>query len=265
MSERQMENIFLELQACFDFKGSVKEKTFELHPAQVTEEKIELLDKWKFTHVTIGVQSFDRRVLKYNNRVNPSIERLQEIFKLFEERNFQYNMDLMTFIYRKNSVEDLTILLQDLQTATSLLNPCRITVFPNYFQLLDMKDPSNPTEPSKSIPAVFEKVGNLRRLLREFKNEEYEYIGDETAEVDLSNYRLNYYLVRRGYFDDITYNCSGWSDPSCREFIKNQNVLALGGYGERKPYSYISDQFCCNSINTGSSRVFEVVYSNIKF
>jgi len=69
----------------------------------------------------------------FNNRFNPSLKRIKKIFNLFEKFKFQYNMDLMTFIYRKNVDEDLKILKKDLEIAITILKPNRITIFPNSF------------------------------------------------------------------------------------------------------------------------------------
>jgi len=262
MSIRQMKSIFNELQRYFDFKSGVKEKTFELNPSQITEEKLELLSEWNFTHATIGVQTFDKKVLEFNNRKNPSLKKVKDIFKLFEKFKFEYNMDLVAFIYKKNVDEDLEIIKKDLEIATTILKPNRITIFPNYFQLLDLKDPLNPRDQLKSKKVVFEKIKRLRKTIKKFNNRQYS-LYPILKEVNLSNYRGNYYLKKRNSFTEIIYNCSGWYDPTCRP--KHQNVLAFGGYGTRKPFSYINDKFCYNTINKRNARMFELVFADVAY
>ena len=110
MSLDQMELVFKELQRGFDFRNSVKEKTFEFNPWHITKAKLQLLMDWQFTHVTLGIQTFDEGALKLNNRSAPSLDRLAAVMDLLEQSNIWYNVDLMAFIYRDDLEQDLAIL-----------------------------------------------------------------------------------------------------------------------------------------------------------
>ncbi|MCK4521732.1 MAG: radical SAM protein [Nanoarchaeota archaeon] len=254
MSLKQMKRIFNELQKYFDFKNKIKEKTFELNPLHITNEKIELLNKWNFTNLTIGIQTFNKKILDFNYRVNPPLNKIKEIFKLFEKVTYQYNMDLMTFIYKGNLEEDLKVLKKDLEITTKILKPTRITIFPNYHQI----DPKDPTKPPK---ATLEKITALRKCIKKFDKGEYKVIGWMGKATNL-DYRTNYYLLRKDRFKDIIYNCSAWEGkPNFKTCIINQNVLALGGYGKRTPYSYFSNKLCYYPTNIGNHRSFVCITS----
>ncbi|MBL7050536.1 radical SAM protein [Candidatus Woesearchaeota archaeon] len=262
MSSTQMKKLFEEFQKHFDFKNKPLEKTFEMNPLYITDEKLSLLSHWKFTHTTIGVQTFDKKVLKFNERINIPINKLKELFKKFEKRSFEYNLDLMTFIYKKNTSQDLKILKKDLKISTQILKPNRITIFPNYYQLIGLHQINNKL--SEEHPKVFEKVQQLRDLLKEFDTKEY-FLSEIPSKVTLENYKKNYYLFKKNKFTNVIYNCSGWKIKNCRRFILNQNVLSFGGAGDRKPYSYISDKFCYENILNKNKYLFKIIYANINY
>jgi len=135
MSLEQMDRVFTELQHCFDFRNSVKEKTFECNPWHIAQRRMHLLIDWNFTHVTLGIQTFYEGALRLNDRISPGLDRLTAVAELLEQSNMWYNVDLMAFIYRDDLDEDLAILKNDLDITERVLHPKRITVYPNYYKL----------------------------------------------------------------------------------------------------------------------------------
>jgi hypothetical protein len=258
MSLDQMELVFKVLQESFDFRNSVKEKTFEFNPWHITTAKLQLLLDWHFTHVTVGIQTFHEGALKLNNRSSPSLDRLGAVMDLLEQSNVWYNVDLMTFIYRDDLEQDLAILKNDLEIVEKILHPKRITLYPNYYKLKD------PEASIANRDHTFNKVRKMRDVVFNFcsrntyveANRSVFAIRDEDL---YGNYLDEHTLIRtdlHGQPDCHTYSCSGWPNTNY-----HQNVLALGGYGKRQPYSYMSNKLCYETSHVGDSREYQLIYA----
>lgn len=258
MGLAQMDTVFNKLQNTFDLRNSVKEKRFEFNPWHVTEEKLQLLGAWNFTHVTLGIQTFHETVLEFNNRSSPSLDQLTVLMDLLEKFNIWYNVDLMTFIYRDDLEEDLRILKTDLEVAEKTLYPKRITVYPNYFKL------RNPRDSVQSREYTFNKIRRLREVVSDFCARNKYVEANKTvfavSDEDLySNYRTQHSLIRRDLHERLNwprYSCSGWPNTNY-----HQNVLALGGYGKRRPYSYISNKLCYETCYVGNNKRYQLIYA----
>jgi len=235
MSIKIMKRIFNELQDNFNFKN-VREKHFEFNPIDVTENKINLLMEWGFSHLSFGVQSFDEDVLAFNGRKNVSIERLKDIFYILEKTNVKYNMDLMVFIYKDNLLEDINILRKDLEIA-KLLNPRRITIFPNYKKIPD------PTLSAANFELAYEKIMMFRKVVKESFIES-DYLLNYATLFNKTDFPTNYLLnpkpIRRDVAGKDAYELYNNSGPQRAACPPNYNTIALGGFGQRKPYSYIN-------------------------
>jgi len=258
MSLDQMDAVFKEFQHSFDFRNSVKEKTFEFNPSHFTQPKLQLLMDWQFTHVTLGIQTFHEGALKLNNRSAPGLDRLATAMDLLEQSNVWYNVDLMVFIYQDDLEQDLAILEQDLEITEKVLHPKRITVYPNYYKLRD---------PQASIvnrEHTFNKVRKMREVVFNFYGRNTYVEANRSVfgirDEDLySNYLDEHTLIRmdvQGQSNCHTYSCSGWPNTNY-----HQNVLALGGYGKRQPYSYMSDKLCYETNHMGKSREYRLIYA----
>lgn len=256
----QLENIFKTFQNLFDFMN-VTEKHFEFNPLSATDDKIQLLLDWKFTHFTFGFQTFNRQVLKFNQRVNVSLDRMKEITEKLEQANIKYNIDIMSFIFNDSLEEDMTILSDDLQILGKVLKPKRITVFPNYKKFNNLFAPQN-------RDVYINKIRRFRETVNAAANK-YKYrnihkASEKTDDKSILRYPLaNPMLLREDVAQETWKSYSStapWNNPP-----KNQNVLAIGGFGERKPYSYIPNKFCYITKNTETERSFELVFSDITY
>jgi hypothetical protein len=258
MSLDQMDAVFKEFQHSFDFRNSVKEKTFEFNPSHFTQPKLQLLMDWQFTHVTLGIQSFHEGALKLNNRSSPGLDRLTEVMDLLEQSNVWYNVDLMVFIYQDDLERDLAILKNDLEITEKFLHPMRITVYPNYYKLRD------PEASIENREHTFNKVRKMREVVFNFYGRNTYVEANRSVfgmrDEDLySNYLDEHTLIRTDVQDQPnchTYSCSGWPNTNY-----HQNVLALGGYGKRQPYSYMSNKLCYETRHSGNSRKYRLIYA----
>ena len=75
----------------------LKEFTIEFNPNDITTEKVKILQKYKVTRVSIGIQSFNKKLLKTLGRIPfVSFEELQEKIKLLNTYNItNINADLI--------------------------------------------------------------------------------------------------------------------------------------------------------------------------
>lgn len=258
MTIKQMEKIFNELQKYFNFRN-VKEKHFEMNPLSATNEKLKILIDWNFTNISFGVQSFNEEVLKFNGRVNVSIKRLREIFEILENAGVNYNLDIMSLIYQDNLEQDMKILREDLEIAKSL-KPRSIDIYPNDKKLCVLNDSTVQRE------IIFAKIIEFRKIVEELiKNSDYvEVCGLIHAKVSEKNYKFNLRLDRKDCMYTINQIYNG-SHPNNHP-PSNTSVLALGGYGRRKIYSFTGNKkFWYNMKNTLRFPIFELMSNDLNY
>lgn len=69
--------------------------SFEGCPKTLTDEKIKILKKYNFKRITIGVQSFDKKVLKLNNRSYASVKLVEHLVKRCKKYGILVNLELI--------------------------------------------------------------------------------------------------------------------------------------------------------------------------
>jgi hypothetical protein len=223
-------------------------KTFECNPSMMNEEKIKILTSSGFNYVSFGVQTFDTRVLRANNRPAVPSERFNMLCDLVSTNGMALNCDLLTFIDRKDP-SDLKQLSRDLNALAGGVRPDVITVYAETFRLLSL-----------SLAEQVRFAGLLRQCLVEFEDRShgrYRILYQSREEFfSLDAIKKGLYTDYRIYRTDISdlaleaarsYNCSGeHKAPS------NQNTLGLGSLpGEPDPsYTYLRKDFYCVEVNS---------------
>jgi hypothetical protein len=186
-----------------------------------------------------------------------------------KNQGIQINVDLLTFIYRRNLEEDLSILSDDIDKAKAL-RPTRITIFPNYYQLLSQEAVKNPEHHGRDVEAVFYKIRKLRELIQSKEDAYYKDISPVKGEPTLGNYRINYYLTSPEY-TSIQYNCTDpkaedvWGNTEVADEIRHQCVLAFGGFRDRRPTSYIKDKLSYVNIVSEGFVSYSGYYANVSY
>jgi|GEM_PF-5420641 len=108
------------------FRG---EKTFEVHPAFWDKKQLDILKKHGFDNIIIGVQSFDRDILRRANRVPASMAKIYELVQETKKRKMNVCIDLIAFINKdKNEHEAFRA---DIKKAMTL-NPEEVTLQLNF-------------------------------------------------------------------------------------------------------------------------------------
>ena len=97
MKPETMQEIF----SLFPGFKDVTSKTFEVHPAIWSDEQLDVLAEYNFNCIIVGVQSFDENVLKRQNRIHASVERIAQLSEKVKNRGMYvagdviYHMDDM--------------------------------------------------------------------------------------------------------------------------------------------------------------------------
>jgi hypothetical protein len=222
-------------------------KTFECNPSLMNEEKIKILASNGFNYVSFGVQTFDTRVLRANDRPAVPTERFNRLCDLVSKNGTALNCDLITFIDRKDA-SDLKQLSRDLDTLADGVRPDVITVYAETFRLLSLA-------PAEQVRFA----GLLRQCLVEFEDRSQgryrilsksreEFFSPDAIRKGLTT---DYRIYRTDISDPAleaarSYNCSGeHKAPS------SQNTLGLGSLpGEPDPsYTYLGKDFYCVEVN----------------
>ena len=235
-------------------------KTFECNPSIMNEEKIDILASSGFNYVSFGVQTFDTRVLRANNRPAVPTEQFNRLCDLVCKNGMALNCDLITFIDRKDP-SDLKQLSRDLDALADGVRPDVITVYAETFRLLSLA-------PAEQVRFA----GLLRQCLVEFEDRSqgrYRILYKSREEFfSLDAVRKGLYTDYRIYRTDISdpaleaarsYNCSGEHKAPA-----SQNTLGLGSLpGEPDPsYTYLGKDFYCVEVNSDWVPEYRVMWDH---
>lgn len=111
----QLDTLFLALEKYIDLKN-LKEFTFECNPEDITEKLANILKKYYVTRISIGVQTFTKKLQKIINRYITKSELIEKIDTLKMVGIDNINIDMM-FAIPGETMEDLD---NDLNTVKSL-------------------------------------------------------------------------------------------------------------------------------------------------
>lgn len=243
MTIYQMEHIFRIIP---NFKD-IPNKVFECSPNTITEEKLDLLSKYNFSYITIGVQTLNKEVLKNQNRLLFNEEKLKNIIKYADKLDIHVSCDLLAYMENDN-IENIQIIENDLNRIMKEFKPHVLDVYPMYqkfsgkrifasSELISSKE-----EKEKNIRMIIDLRRAIMKSVR--KNKDYHilennYLNITDSKEILHNVLRNYFLLR---IPDKKfrkkYSCTGFPNNP-----KAQNTLSIGGYGIRAPYSYHNRHF----------------------
>lgn len=128
--EKDLANLMPAFEKIRDVKCN--EKIIELHMGlPITDKAIEILKKEHFTTVILCQQTFDKKKLEQENRVNIANNDLNTIIKKFHDADINVGMDFIAF------ADDPNRITSDINSFLSIENkPDEITIALNYFEEL---------------------------------------------------------------------------------------------------------------------------------
>lgn len=214
---------FIDGKYIFEILDKVREKftvldnieiTIETNPKTFDEKKLEYYKRAKINRVSIGVQSFNDKILKELGRNHSSKEALESI-ELVKKFGFDINLDLI-FGYQSQTIEDI---LHDLEMVKKI-NPKHIS----YYALI--------IEEKTKFKAL-QNAGKLNFLDEETERKMYHLIVEKLEEMGLNQYEVsNFAKIGK----ESVHNKKYWN---CKEY------LGLG----ISSHSYLNDERYSNTIN----------------
>jgi radical SAM superfamily enzyme len=220
-------------------------KVYENHPVFTTKEKIDLFAENNFTYLSFGIQSFNEKIIKAENRIHLNENKFKDMIEYIKSKGLKFNCDLLALI-DKGEKEDIKILLKDLVRLVKEYEPNIITIYPKYQRINSNYSSANvPLFNSNDVAeASYQKIHDLRKILSHvLENERDYYLDPKLLMLDkksiLDLIKTNYIVMKKEDMESLkrAYTSSGFPHQPA-----NQNVLGLGGYGDRKPYSYFGKE-----------------------
>lgn len=97
LSPKQLEKVFKLIEKYWNLQISDKnEMGFEFHPAYLTNEHIKVLENSFINRLSMGVQTFDKEILRKEHRAHVSEKKIEEIFNKVKAFSKQTNVDLLS-------------------------------------------------------------------------------------------------------------------------------------------------------------------------
>lgn len=227
---------FIDGKYIFEILDKVREKftvldnieiTIETNPKTFDEKKLEYYKRSKINRVSIGVQSFNDKILKELGRNHSSKEALESV-ELVKKLGFDINLDLI-FGYQSQTIDDI---LYDLEMVKKI-NPEHIS----YYALI--------IEEKTKFKAL-QNAGKLNFLDEEIERKMYHLIVEKLEEMGLNQYEVsNFAKVRK----ESVHNKKYWN---CKEYL---------GFGI-SAHSYLNDERFSNTVNL-SKYIKELQNGNI--
>ncbi|MGD2085173.1 MAG: radical SAM protein [Candidatus Aminicenantes bacterium] len=194
-------------------------KATEISPYTVTNEHIDLFHRWDFIYVSMGVQTFNERVLRKENRLVVTVEKLTDICRQLDKRNTISNVDLI-FYLDTGHLQDLVISRSDLEILMSLVKPVSITLHCNYRLTKSLEKRKAMV---KLIVEMLEKYPEYRCVNSLLEESEMEFDTKNSAEYRLMKKQedFNFYMLPK----------------VANTYPYGHNILSIGEYMEVKPWS----------------------------
>lgn len=190
------------------------EITIETNPKTFDEKKLLIYKKSKINRLSIGVQSFNDKILRELGRNHSSKEALESI-ELVKKFDFDINLDLI-FGYQSQTVEDI---LYDLEMVKKI-NPEHIS----YYALIIEE---------KTKFKSLQNAGKLKFLDEDVERKMYHLIVKNLEKTGLKQYEVSNFAK---YGKQSVHNKKYWN---CKEYL---------GVGISS-HSYLNDERFSNTVN----------------
>ena len=226
------------------------EISIETNPKTFDEKKLEFYKKAGINRLSIGVQSFNDKILKELGRNHNSKEVFESI-ELVRKFDFDINLDLI-FGYQKQSVEDI---LYDLEMVKKI-NPEHIS----YYSLI--------IEEKTKFKAL-QNAGKLNFLDEDIERKMYHLIVENLEKIGLKQYEVSNFskeqkesVHNKKYWNCKEYLGMGVSSHSYFEDVRFSNTVNLSKYIKELENGNIPIDFSENS--NMATKKFEYIIMNMR-
>lgn len=201
-------------------------KAIESSPVKLTPEHVDLLERYKFNYVSLGVQSTNKEILDKQNRSYVTPDKLAQLCQLLEKSNIISNIDLI-FYLKTGNLNDLDYSEVDLNIIMNEVRPESITCHYNYLSL-------------KSYNKRKAMIDLILRMLEE--NPNYKRVNSllQSKDIEFDMHNASEYRLMRKNHDMLFYLTSKVPQSHNHGY----NMLSLGEYERfklRDNYYYLYD------------------------
>lgn len=225
---KQLERIF---NAIPGFE-SIPVKCMEASPQTLQREHLDLLRKYHFQFLSVGIQSLDRMICEKQNRMHISKQEFLNMSRTLMETGIYFNYDLICFM----NMGDVRDLLQFEKELLFIMRKGK----PSFINIQQLHQSQ----------FTYERTQELIRMIRDVLKEYPEYscvnalLRDGDCKLD-TLYQANYRLARdnKSFFHHL------WSKHSSLP-ARGCNTLSIGWYGNLPIVSNAGDFVYLHSDNT---------------
>lgn len=262
MSPALMKKIFDKIP---NFKD-IKHKAMEFHPSTITEEKLKLIIDNKFSFVSLGIQSFDKDLIKKMGRIPVNREKIETYIDILKKNNIIVSVDLLTCMsyslnkedYSKESLnKDLEILKADIQILDKMKSlPDQIILYTNIYYVYDTERQIGNRKATKEIIKIQRKCNRLLENTNFFFPEvdDGRYLDLDRKSKNIANsFQI---LLKNTVQQAFPYNC---------EVPKNNDpsLIAIGGLRKNLNHRPLINQ-CYGHFKNGEIYHSYLSYNNEK-
>jgi hypothetical protein len=252
----------------FDLFPNFKEnkfKIFEAHPSSLTEKQINILSDYNFGFVILGIQSFNSEVIKKQNRITYSYEKVKELVELIKSNCLKVSLDIICYVdgYEEKNLKDFE---NDLLLSLSL--------DPDEISLYTMSELNNDANYKCCQKEFTEKYLNV--ILKNFdKLKEYQIANFEEKEINLNNlyhdkiHCKTVKLYKKNIPVEEYYRFNSMVVEPC--IAKNQKNTSVMGFGSllnmsKNTYSVINDsEYEYIEVNNSWNQLYYKTYDKVDF
>lgn len=213
-----LEKIIRKLESVYEFTDDA-ERTIEMNPEDITDERLEAIRRMGFNRLSIGVQSFDDHILKRINRVH-SAETARQAVLLAAKAGFEnIGIDLIIGLPGQE--------MKDIEHDLHVINDLSLSHISVYILSID----SN---------SVYQKLTEKGRFLPEEDDilaSKYQYVSDALKRIGFEHYEISnfargnkYSRHNTAYWQQKPYIGLGPSAHSYDGFSRQWNIANLKNY-----------------------------------
>lgn len=218
LSDAELEQLIHAVTENFTIEKNA-EVTLEINPDDISSEKLAFWKSLGVNRFSIGIQTFNDRMLKYLNRIHSAKEALESIDKVRAYGFDNFSIDL---IYALPS-EDHTEWKTDVKTALNL-EPKHLSAY-------------SLTIESGTVFGKWLTKGKIQEMDENFSSEQYLYLSEKLTQAgyehyEVSNFALPGYYSRHNtsYWKGVPYIGIGPGAHSYNGFSRQANISNNPGY-----------------------------------
>lgn len=165
-----------------DFLPSI-EATF----STINKHKIDTMVSCGFKRISFGIQTFNKKVLKQNNRDNGSISKMLDVFKMCKDAGIEIiNVDLM-YGLKNQTILDLKTTMK----VVNILKPEHLTFYEFRTNILNVKENFNKNDLFKQYKCLY-KLAKKYGYKGRFAQNTFSKVNDEGLSSYLKNRMINF-------------------------------------------------------------------------